>query len=160
MNKALITLGAAAALSGAVLLAPQSAYADNSSNMNGQTKCHMKFSLHGWSAIYKTASGKGMVNCSNGQRMPVTISVKGGGLTAGKTTVKNGRATFNHVSDIKKVLGSYAMADAHAGAVKSSQAAVLTNGPVSMALTGTGNGWNLGVDISSFTISAARRGKH
>lgn len=41
--------------------------------------CEMTFSLSGWSAFYKTASGLGTVTCSNGQRMRVKLSAKGGG---------------------------------------------------------------------------------
>ena len=174
MNKIGVTLGAAVAFAGAALMTTTTAYAaevppmPTSSSMpassgmpasprtpSANIKCHMDFSLHGWSAIYKTASGKGTVSCSNGQSMSVTLSVKGGGLTVGKSSVDNGHATFTGVSSIKNVLGSYAKGSAHVGVVNSSQAAVLTKGTVSMALAGTGKGWDIGVDVSSFTISSA-----
>jgi hypothetical protein len=140
----------AAALAGVTLMAPGNAYAAGSSN---KIKCHMDFSLHGWSLFYKTAEGKGVVSCSNGQSMSVKLSVTGGGLTAGKSTVDNGHAVFSDVYDIKDILGSYATGGAQAGAVKSTQAAVLTKGAVSMALTGTGRGWDLGVAVGAFKIS-------
>ena len=56
-----------------------SAFADR------MTACTMKYNLKGWSAIYKTASGSGMIRCDNGQKASVRISAKGGGLTAGRT---------------------------------------------------------------------------
>ncbi|MGH8428143.1 MAG: hypothetical protein ACRES7_09210 [Gammaproteobacteria bacterium] len=140
----------AVALAGVMLITPVSAYATGSSH---EVKCHMDFSLHGWSLFYKTAGGKGTVTCSNGQSMPVKLSMTGGGLTAGKSTVNNGHAVFSGVYDIKDVLGSYATGGAQAGAVKSSQAAVLTKGTVSMALSGTGSGWDLGVAVGAFKIS-------
>lgn len=158
MRKLIVTLGIATALgASAWAVAPTTAYASDSSNSSGSIKCHMKFSLHGWSIIYKTASGKGFVTCSNGQSMRVMISIKGGGLTVGKSTINNGRGTFSGVTDIKDILGGYAAAAAHAGAVKSSGAMALTKGPVSLALSGTGKGWDLGVDFSAFTISPLKK---
>lgn len=158
MRKSLMTFGfIAAAAAAACLAVPTAASASGTSDSSGSVKCHMKFSLHGWSVIYKTASGKGVVTCSNGQRMRVKLSVKGGGLTVGKSTIDNGRGTFSGVNDIKDVLGSYATASAHAGAVRSTDAMALTKGPVSLAITGTGRGWDLGADFSSFTISRLKK---
>lgn len=116
--------------------------------------CKMTFSLAGWSAFYKTASGDGTVRCSNGQTMPVHITAKGGGLSFGKSTLNNGRGEFAGVHDIKDVLGSYATAEAHAGAVKSSGAQAMTKGEVSLAISGTGEGWDLGIAFGKFTIEA------
>jgi hypothetical protein len=50
------------------------------------------------------------------------------------------------------VLGAYAEAQAHAGAVNSVQAQVMTKGEVSLALTGKGHGWSLGVDFGELMI--------
>lgn len=115
--------------------------------------CKLRFSLTGWSLIYKHADGEGTVTCENGQSMPVKITVKGGGLTAGKWHVDNGRGTFTDVHQISDVLGRYAQGGAHAGLVKSANAQVLTKGNVSLALAGHGEGVDLGVDVGAFTIS-------
>lgn len=117
-----------------------------------ETKCHMTFSLSGWSLFYKTAKGTGNVHCDNGQSMHVKLRAKGGGLTAGKTSVKNGIGAFTGVNDIKDILGHYATAEAHAGADKSASAQALTKGDVSLALSGKGRGWNLGVAFGAFII--------
>lgn len=117
--------------------------------------CKMDFTLSGWSAIYKTANGNGTVRCDNGQTMDVVLDVKGGGLTAGAYKINDGEGNFNGVSDIQQVLGTYANATAHAGAVKSSHAAVMTKDDVTLTLTGTGNGWNIGAGFSGFTIKRA-----
>lgn len=122
---------------------------------NDTIKCEMDFELTGWSVFYKSASGNGTVSCTNGREMAVVINVTGGGLTFGHYEVNDGHGDFTAVSDISQVLGSYAMATAHAGAVKSSRAAVMTNGDSTLTLTGTGNGWNIGVGFSSFTIKRA-----
>jgi hypothetical protein len=115
--------------------------------------CKMSFSLTGWAALYKHAEGVGTVTCENGQSLPVNISVKGGGLTAGKWHVDNGSGTFTDVHSIGDVLGRYVQGGAHAGVVKSGSAQVLTKGTVSLALAGSGEGIDLGVDVGSFTIS-------
>jgi hypothetical protein len=115
----------------------------------------MDFSLKGWSAFYKTAKGTGTIKCSNGQSLSVEIKSEGGGLTFGKSDVKNGTGTFSSASSIDDLLGSYAYAAAGAGAVKSSAARVMTKGEISLALAGTGDGWDLGVDAGKFTIEKA-----
>ncbi|MBP3974018.1 hypothetical protein [Pseudoxanthomonas spadix] len=114
-------------------------------------KCKLRFSASGWSVIYKTAKGTGVVTCSNGTSLPVRISMKGGGLTAGKSTLQ-GTGVFSDVHSAREVLGSYVTAEAHAGAVKSSDAQVLTKGEVSLALAATGRGWDLGIAFGAFHI--------
>ena len=114
--------------------------------------CEMNFDLSGWSAFYKTASGHGMISCSNGAKMKVDIRTKGGGITFGKSEIKNGYGKFTHLYDIEDVLGSYATAGAHAGAVDSAEAQAMTKGPVSLAISGKGKGWDLGFAFGKFTI--------
>lgn len=116
--------------------------------------CRLDFDMSGWSVIYKTASGTGRVSCSNGQSMAVRIEARGGGLTVGKSEIRGGRGDFSAVRNINEVLGTYAAAEAHAGAVKSSKAQAMTKGEVSLALAGTGEGWDLGVAFGAFTIEA------
>jgi len=122
-----------------------------------QTKCELTYSLRGWSAIYKTATGEGVIRCDNGQSVPVAIHVEGGGITFGKTEVKNATGKFSEVGKIDDLLGSYAAAEAEAGAVKSAEAQALTKGEVSLALAGTGSGWSLGVSGAKFTISKKKK---
>jgi len=115
--------------------------------------CKLSFNMQGWSAFYKTASGTGTVKCSNGQTMAVKLDAKGGGLTVGKSKIEDGQGEFSAVTGIDELLGSYISAEAHAGAVKSSQAQVMTKGEVSLALSGTGRGWDLGIAFGRLTIS-------
>lgn len=115
-------------------------------------RCQMKFSVSGWSLFYKESKGTGTITCSNGQSMSVSIRTVGGGLTVGKSSIDDGHGEFSAVSSIAELLGSYASGEAHAGAVKSSQAQVVTKGEVSLALSGTGRGWDLGVDFGKFEI--------
>jgi hypothetical protein len=114
--------------------------------------CKLTFTMKGWSAFYKTASGSGTIKCSNGQSKTVKLSAKGGGLTVGKSTIEDGHGEFSSVTGIDELLGSYVAAEAHAGAVKSSQAQVMTKGEVSLALSGTGRGWDLGIAFGKLTI--------
>lgn len=138
-------LGALALLVGGLALLPAPAHA-------GEISCKMTFSLSGWSVFYKTAKGSGTVRCSNGQTMQVKLRTKGGGLTFGKTRIENGIGKFSGVSDIHEVLGHYANAEAHAGAGESAGAQALTKGNVGLALSGKGEGWNLGVAFGAFII--------
>jgi len=119
-----------------------------------ETKCKLTFNVKGWSAIYETASGTGTVTCNNGQASRVKIDVKGGGLTAGKSSL-TGTGTFSEVSDIREIFGSYAKAEAHAGVVKSAGAQVMTKGEVSLAVTAKGKGVDLGIAFGKFSIERA-----
>jgi hypothetical protein len=117
------------------------------------TKCKLTFTLEGWSIAYKTAKGSGRITCDNGQSARVSLSTKGGGFTIGKTIIDNGKGEFSEVGSIDELFGSYATADASAGAVRSSDAQVLTKGNVSLAISGTGRGWDLGVSFGAFRIT-------
>lgn len=119
----------------------------------GNVDCKLHFNLSGWSVFYKTSSGSGTVTCNNGQSMAVKINAKGGGLTVGKSKIENGVGEFSGVHNISEILGTYATAEAHAGAVKSTKAQVMTKGEVSLALAGKGQGWDLGVAFGKFVIS-------
>lgn len=114
-------------------------------------KCTMTFTMKGWSAFYQTASGHGVIHCSNGRSMRVRLEAKGGGVTVGKS-VESGRGEFSNVASMDELLGSYARAQAHAGAVQSAQVEVLTKGEVSLALSAKGRGWELGVAFGELKI--------
>jgi hypothetical protein len=120
---------------------------------NSTIKCEMKFNIKGWSVFYKTAEGRGRITCSNGQHANVKINLTGGGLSFGKMEILDGTGTFSELLDIAEVFGSYVAAEAHAGAVKSAQASVYTKGDISLALTGTGRGINIGIDFGRLKIS-------
>lgn len=152
-TKGLVLSIAAALAIGLASLAP-GASAANDSNA-GAMDCHMTFTLSGWSAVYKTATGSGTVTCDNGQSMPVTLSAKGGGLSFGKYRLEDGHGAFTDVTNIDQVLGTYARATAHAGAAKSAHASAMTKGDISLAISGHGTGWNIGVGFSGFTIKSA-----
>jgi len=115
-------------------------------------KCTMTFSMAGWSAFYKTASGTGLISCSNGQKATVKLSAKGGGLTVGKSSIEDGYGEFSSVVGIEELLGTYVSAEAHAGAVKSAAATAMTKGNVSLALSGKGRGWDLGIAFGKLVI--------
>jgi hypothetical protein len=120
---------------------------------DGETDCEMKFSMKGWSAFYKTSKGEGTITCDNGETAAVTLKLTGGGITFGKSETKNGVGKFSPVGKLENLLGSYGATEAEAGAVKSVAAQALTKGNVSLALSGTGEGWNLGVSGAKFTIA-------
>lgn len=119
----------------------------------GELSCTLQFSMSGWSAFYKHSTGTGTIRCSNGQTMNVKIDAKGGGLTFGKSEIRDGRGKFSGVYDIRDLLGGYATGEANAAAGKAAKAQVVTKGPISLALTGKGHGVELGVSFGSFVIS-------
>lgn len=122
----------------------------------GEVDCELRFTMSGWSVFYKRSTGSGTITCDNGQSMRVRIEAKGGGLTVGKSTIEDGVGEFSAVDDISELIGGYATAEAHAGAARSAKAQVVTKGEVSLALSGTGKGWDVGVAFGSFHIKRAR----
>jgi len=117
-----------------------------------QVRCKMTFKMAGWSAFYKTSSGTGTVQCSNGQVARVKLEARGGGLTIGKSEIENGIGDFSPVTGLGEVFGTYVSAEAHAGAVKSVKAQAMTKGAVSLALAGNGRGFDLGIAFGALTI--------
>lgn len=118
----------------------------------GATDCEIVFSLKGWSAFYKTAKGKGVITCDNGQKANVRISTKGGGITFGRSEFKDVTGEFTEVDDISDLFGGYGQAEAHAGAGKSSKASVVTKGDISLAFAGKGKGVDVGFAFGNFFI--------
>jgi hypothetical protein len=150
-----MTMRTIQALVCALLLAMASLYCGHASAAQ-KIDCEMKFSLTGWSALYKHAEGKGVVTCTNGKSYPVTIVAVGGGLTVGKYKVEDGTGKFSEVFSTDEIFGSYAQGEAEAGLVKSAMAQVLTKGNVSLALAGTGGGVNIGISFGKFTITKTK----
>jgi hypothetical protein len=114
--------------------------------------CKLKFDISGWSAFYKRSDGAGTITCNNGQSMRVRLRARGGGPTVGRSTIRNGTGEFSGVDNIRELLGTYVSAEAEAGAVKSARGQVVTKGPISLALSGTGEGWEIGVAFGKFQI--------
>jgi hypothetical protein len=117
-----------------------------------ETECHMKFSLNSWSVFYKSGNGKGVITCDNGQKAKVKIKANGGGITFGKSKIIDGHGSFSKVHDIHQLYGGYAESEAHAGASGSAAAHAMWNGDISLAISGTGKGWDLGFDFGKFKI--------
>lgn len=147
------TLALLGALMCAAVLASTAQAADR------KLDCRLRYSLSGWSLVYKQTSGTGTVTCKGVKPMAVKVSAKALGLTVGKWKIDNGTGNFSNVTSINEVLGNYVQASANVGLAKSGEAQVLTNGPVSLALAGAGAGVNIGVDIGQFKIEAAGKSK-
>lgn len=141
----ILRLGAVVA-SGLALMLPAASKA-------GSVDCEMRFNLSGWSAFYKRSSGEGTITCNNGQTLRVRLEARGGGISFGKSRIENGVGEFSGVDDIRELIGGYASAEAHAGAGRSAKGQVVTKGEISLALSGTGRGWDVGVAFGSFVIS-------
>ncbi len=119
----------------------------------GEVKCHMGFSMHSWSVFYKSGKGTGTITCDNGQKASVKLRSHGGGITFGKSKIVNGEATFSKVSSINELFGGYASVGGDAGAGKSAGGQSMTKGEVSMSLSGTGKGVDIGFDFGKFKIT-------
>lgn len=116
-------------------------------------QCTMKFTMKGWSAFYKTANGAGTIKCNDGRSAKVSLSAKGGGLVVGKSSIEEGLGQFSAIGTLDELFGTYVAAEARPGAVKTSGAQVMTKGEVSLALSGAGQGSDLGVALGALTIS-------
>lgn len=88
--------------------------------------------------------------------MKVKLRSVGGGLTAGKSSIDDGKGEFTGVKNIRDIPGDYVSGGAGAGAAKSAGGQLLTKGEVSMVISGTGRGWDVGVDLGKFTITESK----
>lgn len=121
--------------------------------VKAETRCRIVFDLKGWSVFYRRAKGEGTITCDNGQNARVALSAHGGGITFGKQEIRDGHGTFSMVTDIDKLFGSYATSEAHAGAKKAAAAQAMTKGKVSLAISGTGKGYDLGFAFGRLKIT-------
>ena len=67
---------------------------EKAEDTSGLTKCKMAFNLKTWSAGYKSGKGEGVITCDNGETAKVKLKLRGGGLTAGKGEIREGKGTF------------------------------------------------------------------
>jgi len=123
----------------------------------GMIKCQLKYSMKGWSVFYESATGEGTITCDDGQTVPVTLRAKGGGLTAGTVNIVDGIGDISAVANLEEVFGTYASAKASAGAGPAAAARAVTKGHVSIALSGTGQGIDLGWSFGEFVIEKAEK---
>ncbi len=121
-------------------------------SVSAMARCKMSYDLRGWSFIYREYRGTGHIRCDNGQEAYVSIISRSGGFTLGKSEIINGVGVISEVKDIREVFGTYVFIDSHAGAIKSIEGRVMTKGEISLALTGTGRGFDLGFTLGAFTI--------
>jgi hypothetical protein len=131
----------------AVTLAAPSAFA------GAWTDCELHYALESWAVFYKETHGSGTVHCSNGQRADVRLRGRGGGLALGVSEIADGRGRFSRVRDISEVFGVSARAGAGAGAGNAAASLVSTKGDVSLAMSGTGRGVELGIAFGSLELA-------
>ena len=120
--------------------------------LHAGTVCHLDFSMSGWSFFYRTAEGSGQITCENGQSSNAYVYSKGGGITFGRSKIKDGTGRFTEVDDISELFGTYVQGEAHAGAGKSTKASAMTKGTVSLSLVGKGKGVDVGISFGKFVI--------
>ncbi len=113
----------------------------------------MIYNLKGWSIAYSQSKGTGTITCNDGASAKVSLKSYGGGLTVGKSEVIGGKGAFSEVRNIDELFGAYAKAEARAGAGEAASASVVTKGEISLALSGTGKGVELGISVGSFVIT-------
>ena len=70
----------------------------------------------------------------------------------GKSDIVNGEGTFSEVKDISEIFGTYAKAEASGAGTKGGAAQAMTKGEISLAIAGSGRGWDVGVSLGGLTI--------
>ena len=114
--------------------------------------CRLKYDLKGWAFVYQTAKGSGLITCSDGQKVDVSIVAHGVGAALGTFDVTGGKGAFSAVRDIRDLYGTYAEATANAGVGRSGGARAMVKLRASLSLAGTGQGVNVGVALGGFSI--------
>ena len=121
-------------------------------------KCEMEFSMKGWAALYRTASGSGTITCSNGETLDVELESRGFGLAAGEAEVSDARGVFSPVAKTEELLGTYIGRSAVAAAGEADAAGAFTKGEVSLAVYGEGKGKGLAEGGAKLTIKRKEAG--
>lgn len=114
--------------------------------------CSMYYKLSGWSFVVRQYDGSGNVTCSNGQRAQVKLRSRGVGFTIGKSDLE-GTGYFSELKDISEIYGAFVALEGHAGVIRSGHGQIMTRGVVSLAISGTGRGFDIGVTLGGLDIS-------
>lgn len=119
-----------------------------------QLTCELEYESSGGGFFVKRTSGTGVIQCSNGQRLQVDITSRGGGLTFGHARISDGHGEFTPVSHIRELLGSYTEAEVSAGGSSTAnKSQIMKKGPVRLKLRGRGSGRTLGIAFGRFHIT-------
>ena len=118
------------------------------------TRCRLSYDLDGWSAIYKTGRGEGVIACEDGQSANVRIITHGAGFTGGTQHVKGGKGVFSMTEKVEDLFRTYIEGTGHAGvgAGKFVEARAMFAGTKRLSLSGKGSGISLGMALGGFTI--------
>jgi len=133
----------------ATIAAPLHAQAQTS---NAYISCSMNYKLSGWSFVVKQYDGSGNVTCSNGQRAQVKLTSRSIGFTIGQSDIE-GIGYFSELKDISEIYGVFVALEGHIGAVRSGHGQIMTRGVVSLAISGSGRGFDIGVTLGGLNIS-------
>lgn len=114
--------------------------------------CSITYNLSGWSALYQSYKGTGIVTCTNGQSAHVSLAQYGGGLTFGVLDIEQAKGKFSGIKDIQDIYGTYFFMDVHAGFARAADAQALLKGYIAFGGAGTGGGYTLGVALGGLTI--------
>lgn len=114
--------------------------------------CSMDYKLSGWSFVVRHYDGSGNVTCSNGQRAQVKLRSRGVGFTIGKSDL-DGTGYFSELKDISEIYGAFVALEGHVGVIRSGHGQVMTRGVVSLVISGTGRGFDIGVTLGGLDIS-------
>jgi len=128
-----------------IFLLPTTVFAED-------TSCSITYNLSGWSALYQSYEGTGIVTCTNGQSAHVSLRQHGGGLTFGVLDIEQAKGKFAGVKDIQDIYGTYFSMDVHAGFARAGDARGLFKGYISFGGAGTGGGYTLGTALGGLTI--------
>ncbi len=125
-----------------------------SSQAAATTRCRLIYDLDGWSAIYKTGRGGGVITCDDGQSANVRIITHGAGFTGGTQHVKGGKGVFSMTEKVDDLFRTYIEGTGHAGvgADKFVEARAMFAGSKRLSLSGKGSGISLGMSVGGFTI--------
>jgi len=120
------------------------------------TRCHLTFSIEGWSFIYRVGHGTGTITCADGQSLNVKITAQGGGLTLGTQKLVDAKGRFSGTYDVKDLLGTYVEIEAHGGVGDGAGggARAMFKGSKRLSLSGGGGGITAGIAMGAFTIEA------
>jgi hypothetical protein len=140
------------------------AFSQSKTEAPGNIECQMEFNFKSWSFFFNSGKGEGAVSCNNGEKMTVLLKTKGGGvIDFGKSDIINGKGKFSPVANTKEIFGSYSASGGGIGVVKSATGLALSKtkgGVVTLDLSGTGAGTEIGFHFGDFKVEEKRESKY
>ncbi|MCF7971747.1 MAG: hypothetical protein K9L22_11360 [Methylococcaceae bacterium] len=113
--------------------------------------CDLEYNMSGWSILYESYKGSGVVTCPNGRAL-VELRLTGIGVTFGTAEISDGKGKIRGVKGIEDIYVEAFQVGGNAGFNWAADGRWIPRGKRDITLSGTGAGFTFGFSLGSFEI--------